>query len=112
MRVPPRRTLAAALLLVPLLGVACGGSSGSSTGTKTNAVNVVDNNFEPATVQVAVGDTVTWTFKGSVAHNVTGPGFRSKTMKSGTYAYTFNSAGDVPYQCTIHAGMKGTVKVS
>jgi plastocyanin len=112
MRVPPRRAATAALLLVPLLGVACGGSSGSSSATKTKAVDVLDNKFSPKSIAVSVGDTVTWTFKGSVAHNVTGPGFRSKTEKSGTFTHTFDSAGDVPYLCTIHAGMKGTITVS
>ena len=54
----------------------------------------------------------TWTFKGKAAHNVTGPGFKSKTNKSGTFTYTFNTAGDVGYVCTVHPGMKGTIKVS
>ena len=58
MRVPPRRTNAAvALLLVPFVGVACGGSSGGGAAAKTNAVNVVDNKFEPTTASVAVGES-------------------------------------------------------
>jgi plastocyanin len=93
--------------------VACGGSSGggSATATKTDKVDVIDNKFAPEKISVAVGDTVTWTFKGKTVHNVTGPGFKSKTVKTGTYTHAFTSAGDVTYQCTIHAGMKGVVTV-
>jgi plastocyanin len=108
---PPRLIAVAALLLLPLLGVACGGSSGSSTPAAAGHVNVLDNRFDPTTVTVSVGDTVTWDFKGAVAHNVTGPGFKSANMKSGTFAHQFNSAGNYDYVCTIHQGMKGTVKV-
>lgn len=112
-RVPPRRIAAVALLLLPFAGTACGGGSGGGgSAVTTGSVKVVDNKFEPATAAVAVGDTVTWTFTGKAAHNVTGPGFKSKTTKTGTYSYTFNAAGDVQYVCTVHPGMKGTIKVS
>lgn len=112
-RVSPRRIAALGLLVLPLVGSACGGGSGGGgSGVKTNAVDAVDNKFEPVTAEIEVGDTVTWTFKGKAAHNVSGPGFRSKTVKTGTFAHTFNSAGTVSYQCTVHPGMTGKVKVS
>jgi len=110
----PRAALA--LLLLPLLLVACGGGDGGGDGGSDAAdpgtVRVVDNEFEPGTIEVAVGDTVTWSFEGSALHNVSGPGFKSKNLKEGTFEETFNSAGDVDYVCTLHPGMKGTVKVS
>jgi plastocyanin len=115
MRVPPARTTAAvALLLLPFLGVACGGSSGgaTATATKSDKVDVIDNKFSPEKISVAVGDTVTWTFKGKTVHNVTGPGFKSKTTAKTTFTHTFNTAGEVKYVCTVHPGMKGVVKVS
>ena len=112
MRRPPHYA-AAALLVLPLFGAACGGSSGgSSTPTTKGEVDVIDNAFKPKTIDVSVGDTVTWVWKGSVKHNVTGPGFNGPTQKSGSYTHTFNSAGSFTYNCTIHPGMKGTVKVS
>jgi plastocyanin len=113
MRRPPR-LLALPLLLLPFLGAACGSSdSGGAVATNgPGAVSVIDNKFDPGTIDIAVGDTVTWTFKGKAAHNVTGPGFRSKTTAKTTFTHTFNTAGEVKYVCTVHPGMKGVVKVS
>jgi plastocyanin len=106
---PPRFAIAA-LLLLPLLGVACGGSSPPAPAAAGH-VDVLDNKFVPQTINVAPGDTVTWDFKGAVVHNVTGEGFDSGNKKTGTFEHQFNSAGDYPYVCTIHQGMKGTVTV-
>jgi plastocyanin len=103
----------AALALLPVLGVACGSSSGGDSAPKVQGqVEVVDNAFKPSTIEVSVGDTVTWVWKGSVKHNVSGPGFNGPTQKTGSFEHTFNSAGTFKYVCTIHPGMKGTVKVS
>jgi plastocyanin len=109
MRRPPRLAVAA-LLLVPFLG-ACGGGDSGGAVAAAGHVDVVDNKFEPKTIEVAPGDTVTWDFKGSTQHNVSGEGFKSKNMKSGSFPHQFNSAGSYGYVCTIHPGMTGTVKV-
>ena len=107
----PPRLILAALLLVPFLG-ACGGSDGGSPAAAAGHVNVVDNKFEPKTIEVAPGDTVTWDFKGATQHNVKGRGgLDSSNKKEGTYEYTFNSSGTYDYICTIHPGMTGKVKV-
>jgi plastocyanin len=108
------RALLALLLLVPLLGAACGGGDDDpSEPAAPGTVRVVDNAFDPKTTEVAVGDTVTWTFEGSALHNVTGPGMKSGNLKKGkTFEHTFNSAGTVEYVCTLHPGMKGKVEVS
>ena len=85
----------------------------SGTPPATASVTVRDNFFDPSSVTVAVGGTVTWTWAGTVAHNVTlpGGGGTSATQASGTFSHTFASAGSVTYQCTIHAGMQATVVV-
>jgi plastocyanin len=110
MRLAPPRLALAALLLVPVLG-ACGGSDGASTPAVAGHVDVLDNKFEPKTLEVAPGDTVTWDFKGVTQHNVKGPGFDSGNKKEGSYEYKFNSSGTYSYICTIHPGMVGKVKV-
>jgi len=112
-RRPPRHS-AIALLVLPLLVAACGGGDDDepTSPAAEGEVEVIDNKFEPETIEVAIGDTVTWVFKGSVKHNVVGPGFTSKTQKDGTFERTFNSAGTVKYVCTIHPGMNGKVEVS
>lgn len=76
------------------------------------SVDVDDNFFAPSTQRVAVGGTVTWTWVGSVGHNVTfSSGTNSTTQSTGTFDRDFPTAGSFAYQCTIHAGMTGTINV-
>jgi plastocyanin len=106
----------ARLLLVPLslvvLVAACGGDDDDSASSEPGVVIVKDNKFEPKTAEVAVGDTVTWRFEGSSAHNVTLDDEASDLKKTGTFEHTFDEAGEFDYVCTVHPGMKGTVKVT
>lgn len=73
-----------------------------------------DNQFSPRVVAIARTGTVTWTF-GSVAHNVTLGGGNAPAsisdIASASVPRTFNNNGTFAYQCTIHAGMTGTVYV-
>jgi len=98
--------------------------SGQPSAPSTAAVTVGDNFFRsvrnstqnPAVDTVAVGGTVTWTWSGVGLHSVesTGsPSFTSSTTKStGTYQFTFNSAGTYTYDCVVHGSlMTGTVVV-
>jgi len=76
------------------------------------AVEVDDNFFDPSTQRVAAGGTVTWTWVGNVAHNVTfSSGPNQTDLISGTFERAFPSAGSFPYQCTNHGGMTGTITV-
>ena len=90
-----------------------GGTTGGTTGSTSNTITVSNNRFDPATTTVPPGTTVTWTWaQGSASHNVTfDDGTKSPTQPAGTYARTFASAGSYPYQCSIHAGMTGTITV-
>ncbi len=113
-RRPPRRVaLLLAVAGLALLGAGCGGGDDSTSGSSLppGHVDVKDNFFTPGTVRIKVGDTVTWTFRGAVSHNVTGPGFTSKTMKAGIFTHSFEKAGTLNYVCTIHTGMKGKIVV-
>lgn len=83
------------------------------------AADVVAGNatqtFTPATVDIAVGGTVTWTF-GALTHNVTfggqtGAPANIATTTNTQIQRTFNTAGAFPYDCTVHPGMSGTVNV-
>jgi plastocyanin len=75
-------------------------------------VTVFDNYFSPASTTVAAG-AVTWTWSGSMSHNVTfDDGNASPTQATGTYTRRFSVAGAYSYHCTIHgAAMSGTVSV-
>src|SRR2546422_8603974 len=81
------------------------------------------NNFNPTSVTIAAGGSVTWTWaSGLVSHNVTwltGPGTlppNSATM-SGTGTFTptagsFDTSGTYTYECSIHGSvMSGKVIV-
>lgn len=111
------------------LSVACGGSvsdgyvtnpgggnnnpGNPTTPTSTNAVAVSDNQFAPSAIQVAAGATVTWMWASSSSvHNVIFSDGGSQSLGAGaTYSRAFGTAGTYNYQCTLHAGMNGSVTV-
>jgi plastocyanin len=101
------------------LALGCGGGSNNPTaptGGGGTTVQVVNNQFVPATISVPVGSTITWQWNSNgVTHNVTfQDGTSSGNQNSGTFPRTFSTAGTFPYQCTIHGslGMTGTVTVT
>lgn len=88
------------------------GGTNTCASTSTN-ITVQNNSFSPSCTRVATGATVTWTWAPTaVAHNVTfQSGSSSGTQDSGTFQRAFPSAGTFPYQCTLHAGMNGEIRV-
>lgn len=71
--------------------------------------------FTPASVDIAQGGVVTWTF-GALTHNVTfgaqaGAPANIPTTTNQVISRTFNTIGTFNYDCTVHAGMSGTVIV-
>jgi plastocyanin len=112
---PRRRQAVLALAALPLVLVlaACGGDDDDDAASSEPGVVVVeDNTFEPESIEVGVGDTVTWQFEGNSAHNVSGEGFVSDLMKDGSFEHTFDAEGEFDYVCTVHPGMAGTVEVT
>jgi len=87
------------------------------TGTPTGIVNKVSIQgfaFNPSSITVSVGTTVTWTNNDSVTHTVTSDtgAFSSGNLNPGqTFSHTFNQAGTFAYHCSIHTSMHGTVVV-
>lgn len=81
-----------------------------------NGVTIIDFEFGPAALVVAVGTEVTWTNNGPAPHNVDSQddSFDSQpTMAAGdTFAHTFAAAGTFDYVCSIHPFMTGTVEVT
>lgn len=118
------------LLVIALALTAC--SSATPTATATTAPSGGGTNptaasamadismksfaFDPVTLTVAVGTTVTWTNNDAVPHDVTANdgSFKSGSIAAGgTFAYTFTAAGTYTYQCTIHQpNMVGTIIVT
>jgi plastocyanin len=98
--------LVVAAALLPALG---------SAGARAEEIKVTLDNFtfSPNELKVKVGDTVTWINHDDIPHTVVSAGkFRSKTMDTdGTFSFTFTSAGDYKYFCSLHPHMTGMIKV-
>jgi len=66
-------------------------------------------------VKARRGDTVVWVWEGRNPHNVTvtrGPvKFSSPTKRSGRYRKRMRRRGSYRIVCTIHAGMRMTLRV-
>ena len=105
--------------------VACG-STDDSTDAPSNATDVTqqhavagadvevgDNHFSPQSVEVSVGDTVTWNFStAGQPHDVVFDDHRgSDILDSGTWSTSFDEPGTYAYECTLHSGMTGQVVV-
>jgi len=117
--------LAVILVLFGLLGaVSCGSTSPSSpavthpAGTTAPAVSaavkIKDFAYSPATIEVAIGATVTWTNEDSIIHTVTSRTgvFDSGSMSRGSnFSHTFVEAGNFEYYCIPHPSMVGHVIV-
>jgi plastocyanin len=118
-----RRILLPVLASTALLA-GCGSDSESestpqdapSPGAAANQVDMVDLKFEPKSLEVKVGQTVTWVNKDTAPHNVVNEreGQQPKSElfnEGGKYSFTPTKAGRIAYVCTIHPGMEGTLDV-
>jgi amicyanin len=79
------------------------------------AVTISDFKFNPATLTVPVGATVTWTNKDEEPHTIAAKdgSFHSPGVDAnGTYSFTFTTPGSYDYICSIHPFMTGTVVVT
>lgn len=81
----------------------------------TVQVNIFNYKFDPETVTIAAGTTVTWTNKDEVPHTVASSdkSFKgSAGLDTGdSYSYTFDKPGTYKYYCTLHPFMTGTIVV-
>jgi plastocyanin len=71
--------------------------------------------FAPGRLVVHAGQTVHWTNRDPVPHNIvatSGARFDSGTVPPGaTFSFTAARPGLVHYVCTLHQGMRGTIQV-
>jgi plastocyanin len=91
------------------------GGTGGTGGPGANQVFIQGMAFNPASITVTAGTTITWTNKDAIAHTVTSDSnaFDSGTVKSGaTFSFTFAAAGTYSYHCIIHPSMVASVTVN
>ena len=87
----------------------------SPPATGGTSVNISDFKFNPATLTVPAGATVTWTNQDEEPHTIAAKDgtFRSPGMDThATFSFTFNTPGSYDYVCSIHPFMTGTVVVT
>ncbi len=103
------RMLAASALLLAVASVASPGAAADI------GVTIEGTAFKPASINIAVGDTVNWTNLDGGAHTVTSNAgvWESGTVRGsgGTFSRTFDTAGTFEYFCQLHSWMLGTVVV-
>jgi plastocyanin len=110
-----RRALRLAVLFAALASTPCLAEDPNNAGAGPVATVSMDHNtFIPGEITVVPGTTVTWVNTENMPHTVvdSNKGFRSKTLvKDATFSFTFTTAGDFDYVCSIHPNMKGKVIV-
>lgn len=84
-----------------------------------HAISIKNLQFDPGTMDMATGDTVTWTNneEDGTSHNITsddGSSFVTpEDIQPGeTFSYTPSSPGTYSYHCRIHPQTTGTLNVS
>ena len=113
-----------------VLLAACGGSTspyggggGGCTSTATKVCTVGGSQFNPTSLSVTAGTTVTWQNGDGVAHTVTSATGSADTydmpLAAGTVSHRFMTAGTYNFYCRNHGvngtpptGMHGTITVT
>ena len=80
--------------------------------TISNAVSIKSFAFNPGTLTVKKGTTVTWTNNDSAPHQIKSATFNSTSLSQGqSFSFTFNEVGSFDYSCSIHPSMLGKIIV-
>ena len=90
-------------------------AAGTAAKGVAKIVEMTDSTFAPATVDVKVGDTVTFVNQDEIAHTATGDNrtFDSETMKAGAkFKFVAEKPGVFSYVCSFHPGMTGKIDVT
>lgn len=122
-----RRFAGASLLALALLAAACGGGGGGGGGgTSTPSpaeetgggaaaadLTIADFAFEPSTLRVREGQTITVTNEDSVAHTfTTDDGAVDQQVGPGqTVEITLSGVSSGGFHCEFHPSMTGTLEV-
>ena len=89
--------------------------SGGAGDADTDDVRILGFAFAPATVRAKVGQKVKWEHQDpGVTHTVVAldGSFRSGRLEEGDeFSHLFTRAGTFAYRCSLHANMRGRVKV-
>ena len=109
----------ARILAIPLVLALCCAAlarDGDGKDDKATTVTIKDRKFNPPTLTVKAGQTVTWVNKDDHDHTVEEDrekdGFDSGNLSGGdTFRHEFPKPGKYKYACSYHPRMKGTIVV-
>ncbi len=95
---------AVAVLAGAVFAVGCGGSGESSEPVATTEVQMVKSyRFDPKTIEIEAGETVTWTNDDNFTHTVQVDGQSDHHVEQGeSVSITFDEPGTYEYVCTLH----------
>ena len=86
-----------------------------ATAAGTGVTVTIDNfTFSPADLTIVPGTTVTWVNNDDIPHTVveSNKAFRSRALDTDDkFSFTFNTAGDFSYFCSLHPHMTGKITV-
>jgi plastocyanin len=121
------RRLTIPLLVLVLFAAACGGDddggggAGGEQGASSEAcpsdavvIKMADIKFDPQDATASVGQQVCWVNEDTIDHDAVADNkeFESGLFGKGqTFTTTVESPGEIPYVCTVHPGMTGTITV-
>lgn len=103
------------VILVCFLAISGCSNNSDNQEIAPNHVNIDGFAFEPDTITVKKGATVTWTNLDSAEHTATSDDglFDSGLLAKGeSWSFTFEEVGSYGYYCIPHPFMTGTVVVT
>ena len=109
-----RRRMGAATAAGMLFACLALGARASASGGAEPQVVIQDFRFEPATLEVPAGATVTWVNHDEEIHTVTSAQglFTSPALDGDQrFSYRFETPGTYEYRCALHPPMRGNVVV-
>ena len=86
----------------------------NTASANPNEIVIANFSFEPATLTVKAGTTVTWVNHDDEPHTATATDkrFNSKTLDNGDrFSQEFNAPGVYNYYCALHPKMTGKIIV-
>jgi plastocyanin len=84
-------------------------------GAATVDIRIERSGFVPASITIAAGDTIRWTNRDTIDHQVVSEtgAFASATLRPGqSYSFTFQTAGTYRYRDALRPAERGTIRVT